>query len=77
MHDDFHPPVSSAQRLRPWPIVIGSVVIAVQLVALGWVVQGQVQQASERQAHWAPRGLQSSPATYAAVDAPSFSEPQP
>lgn len=78
MHDDFHPPASSAPTLRPWPLMIGSAVIVAQLVALGWVVQGQVQQASERQAHWTARGLQTpSAATYASVDTPSLNEPQP
>ncbi|GKT20379.1 hypothetical protein AVHM3334_00755 [Acidovorax sp. SUPP3334] len=80
MHDDFHPPVSHPAPRRPWPIVIGAVVIVGQLAALGWVVQGQVQvqHAAERQSSWVARGLQASPAmTYAAADAPAFGEQQP
>lgn len=78
MHDDFHLPVRDTAPRRPWPIVLGAAVIVGQLAALGWVVQGQVQHAAERQSSWVARGLQASPATaYATADAPAFGEQQP
>jgi len=40
----------SDSSMKQWVVGIGSVVIAIQLVAVGMVVSGQVEQASARQA---------------------------
>ena len=48
-------PESTQQAMAPsaariWVMAIGGIVIAVQIAALGMVLNGQVEQASERQA---------------------------
>ncbi|KQR44933.1 hypothetical protein [Acidovorax sp. Leaf160] len=38
----------SDSSMKPWVVGIGSVVIAIQLVAVGMVVSGQVEQAARQ-----------------------------